>query len=136
MSEPAKASVVGEMTVVVADDDAITRGLLCAVLRGIGMQVLDEARDGTRALASTQKLRPQVLCLDIEMPGLSGLEALQKLRETDKDIIVLMITGATTHDNVRAAIAGGADGVIAKPFSSGKLLSELQRVLARRGRQT
>jgi two-component system chemotaxis response regulator CheY len=134
MLESTKLPSVQDMTVVVADDDAITRGLLCAVLRGIGMNVCDEARDGARALAATQKLRPSVLCLDIEMPGLSGLEALQKLRETDKDTVVLMITGATTGDNVRAAIAGGADGVIAKPFSAGKLVSELQRVLARRGR--
>lgn len=133
MSEP-KPPSVKDMTVVVADDDAITRGLLCAVLRGVGMQVLDEARDGAKALALTQKLRPHLLCLDIEMPGLSGLEALQKLREADKDTIVLMITGATTSDNVRAAVAGGADGVIAKPFSAGKLVSEMQRALTRRGR--
>ena len=134
MSDAPKPPSVKGMTVVVADDDAITRGLLCAVLRSIGMDVQDEARDGTRALASTQKLRPSVLCLDIEMPGLSGLDALQKLRETDKQTIVLMITGATTEDNVRAAIAGGADGVIAKPFSAGKLVDEMQRALARRGR--
>jgi two-component system chemotaxis response regulator CheY len=135
MTEATKPPSVKDMTVIVADDDAITRGLLCAVLRGVGMLVQDEARDGGRALALTQKLRPNVLCLDIEMPGVSGLEALQKLRETDKNTIVLMITGATTGDNVRAAIAGGADGVIAKPFSAGKLVSEMQRALARRGRQ-
>jgi two-component system chemotaxis response regulator CheY len=122
------------MSAVVVDDDSITRGLLSAVLRNAGMRVLEEARDGTQALALTQKLRPDLLCLDIEMPGVSGLEALQKLRETDKDTIVLMITGATTADNVRAAVAGGADGVIAKPFSAGKLVAEMQRALAKRGR--
>lgn len=132
MSHPTKTTSVKDMSVVVADDDAITRGLLCAVLRSVGMAIHDEARDGTQALALTQKLRPDVLCLDIEMPGVSGLEALQKLRETDKDTIVLMITGATTADNVRTAIAGGADGVIAKPFSAAKLVAELQRALTRR----
>jgi two-component system chemotaxis response regulator CheY len=126
---------VNDMTVVVADDDAITRGLLCAVLRGMGMKLLDEARDGAQALASTQRLRPDVLCLDIEMPGLSGLEALRKLREADKGTIVLMITGATTADNVRAAAAHGADGVIAKPFSAGKLIAEIQRAQANRSAQ-
>ena len=134
MSDPMKPVSVKDMTVVVADDDAITRGLLCAVLRNVGMQILDEARDGAQALALTQSLRPQVLCLDIEMPGLSGLKALQKLRETDKGTIVLMISGATTADNVRAAISSGADGVIAKPFSAGKLVAEMQRALSRRGR--
>ena len=134
MSSPAKAASVKDMTVLVADDDAITRGLLCAVLRNVGMLVQEEARDGAQAMALTQKLRPDVLCLDIEMPGLSGLEALQKLRESDKDTIVLVITGATTAENVRAAISGGADGVIAKPFSAAKLVAEMQRALARRGR--
>jgi two-component system, chemotaxis family, chemotaxis protein CheY len=132
MSDSMKAASVKDMTVVVADDDAITRGLLCAVLRNVGMQVLEEARDGAQALALLQKLRPQVLCLDIEMPGLSGLEALQKLRETDQDTIVLMISGATTAENVRAAVASGANGVIAKPFSASKLVAEMQRALARR----
>jgi DNA-binding response OmpR family regulator len=47
-----------------------------------------------------------------------------------------MITGATTEDYVRAAVSGGADGVIAKPFSAGKLISEMQRALARRGRHS
>ena len=131
-----ESSTVENMTVVVADDDAITRGLLCSVLRSVGMRVEDEARDGAQALAVTQRLRPDVLCLDIEMPGVSGLEALQKLRETDKDTIVLMITGATTADNVRTAVSNGADGVIAKPFSAGKLVAELERALARRGRST
>src|SRR5690348_2618500 len=98
MSDPTTPSSVSDMTVVVADDDPITRGLLSAVLRGIGMNVQEEARDGTRALALTQKLRPHVLCLDIEMPGLSGLDALLKLRETDRETIVLMITGATTAE--------------------------------------
>jgi CheY-like chemotaxis protein len=134
MAEPGKSSSVKDMTAIVADDDGITRGLLCSVLRSVGMRVEEEARDGTQALALTQRLRPHVLCLDIEMPGLSGLEALQKLRETDKDTIVLMITGATTADNVRAAVTLGADGVIAKPFSAAKLVSELQRALAKRGR--
>ena len=134
---PNEAAVKG-MTVVVADDDAITRGLLCAVLRNIGMWVQEEARDGEQALAMIQKFRPHVLCLDIEMPGLSGLEALQKLRQTDNDTIVLMISGATTEENVRASMTSGADGVIAKPFSSGKLIAEIQRAQARRrgSRQT
>ncbi len=130
----ASHSALKDMTAVVADDDAITRGLLCSVLRSVGMRVEEETRDGTQALAVTQRVRPDLLCLDIEMPGLSGLEALRKLRETDKDTIVLVITGATTAENVKAAVSGGADGVIAKPFSAGKLVAEMQRALARRGR--
>lgn len=125
------SSPIRDRTVVLADDDDITRQLLGGLLRAAGLRVLGEAADGARALDMFQRLKPEIVCLDIEMPEMSGLEVLTKIRESNADAVVLMITGATSGDNVRSAIAGHADGIIAKPFNTAKVIGELERAIAR-----
>ena len=124
-------STVNNRSVVIADDDDLTRDLLRALLGASGMRVIGQAADGARALDLVQKLKPEIVCLDIDMPEMTGLEVLAKIREQEIATIVLMITGATTGENVRNAIAGRADGIIAKPFNSSKIVGELERAIAR-----
>jgi len=124
-------SPISNRTVILADDDDVMRRLLGSVLRAAGLRVLGEAADGARALQMFQKLQPEIVCLDIEMPEMSGLEVLTKIREGGTQPIVLMVTGATTGENVRSAIAGHADGIIAKPFNTAKVIGEMERAFAR-----
>src|SRR5262245_3064262 len=124
-------SPVVNRSVVVADDDDITRTLLRNLLRTAGLRVVGEAADGARAFDAIQTLKPEIVCLDIEMPELNGLEDLTKIRESNIDAIVLMITAATSGENVRSAIAGRADGIIAKPFNTSKIIGEMERAIAR-----
>ena len=128
----AGSNLVKNCTVVVADDDDVTRNLLRTVLRAAGLRVIGEGNDGTQALNQYQKLKPEIVCLDIEMPGMTGLEVLAKIRETDAETIVLMITGAATGDNVRSAIAARANGIIVKPFNTAKILAEIERAITRK----
>ena len=125
------ANSVKNRTVIIADDDDLTRNLLRNLLRTAGLKVVGEAADGARALEAFQKAKPEIVCLDIEMPELNGLEVLAKIREHDANVIVLMITAATSGDNVRSAIAGRADGIIAKPFNTTKIIGEMERALTR-----
>ena len=127
------AELPTDKTVVVADDDAVTRSLLSGVLRRLGFEVVAEVRDGPKAVAAFERHKPGIVCLDIEMPGLSGFEVLAKIREASSEAIVLLITGATTESNVRSAIAGKADGVIAKPFSAATIAREILRAATRSG---
>ena len=115
----------------IVDDDDITRQLLRGILRSAGLQVLAEASDGERALGIYQKTNASVICLDIDMPGMTGIEVLTKMREAGCKSIVLMITGAATGENVRAAISAGANGIIAKPFNTAKIVGEIERAIAR-----
>ena len=124
-------SPVVNRSVVIADDDDVTRTLLRNLLRTAGLRVVGEAADGARAFEMFQKVKPEIVCLDIEMPELSGLEVLAKIRESNGHAIVLMITAATSGDNVRSAIAGRADGIIAKPFNTTKIIGEMERAIAR-----
>jgi two-component system chemotaxis response regulator CheY len=126
-------SAVKDKSVVIADDDEITRELLRGLLRTAGLRVVGEGADAARALDQYQKLKPEIVCLDIDMPGgMSGLEVLTKIREQDQHTIVLMITGVATGANVRGAIAARANGIIVKPFNSAKIVGEIERALTRR----
>jgi two-component system chemotaxis response regulator CheY len=126
---------IKDRTVVIADDDTVTRQLLRSLLIAAGLRVLGEAADGSRAFDLVNKFKPEIVCLDIEMPELSGLQVLGKIRESRLPAIVLMITGATTGENVRSAIAGNADGIIAKPFNTAKIIGEMERALARNSQE-
>jgi len=129
--------VVGR-TVIIADDDQIIRDLLRAILRKAGLQVVAEISTGNRAIAAYKTHRPEIVCLDINMPGMSGLEVLHAIREMSADAIVILISGQTTQDNITQAIEGKADGVIVKPFNSARVTEEIGRALRRRqsGRQS
>jgi two-component system, chemotaxis family, chemotaxis protein CheY len=127
----ANASLVKNRSIVMVDDDDVTRELLRGILRTAGLRVVGEGNDGARAIDLYQKLKPEILCLDIDMPGMNGLEALAKVREISTDVIILMITAATTADNVRSAISAGANGIIAKPFNTAKIVAEIERAITR-----
>jgi len=122
----------GKRTVLIADDDDTARGMLKSVLQASGMHVVGEAADGKVALSETKRLSPDVVCLDIDMPLMSGLDVLARLRADNSKIIALIITASPTAQNVREAIQVKADGVIAKPFNQAKIRSEIDRAAARK----
>lgn len=119
-------------TVFVADDDGVARGLLRTLLIASGMRVVGEAIDGKQALSEIRRLKPDVVCLDIGMPVMNGLEVLAQLRGENDQLIALIITASPTAQNVREAIQARADGVIAKPFSQEKIYNEILRATSRR----
>lgn len=122
----------GKRTVLIADDDDTARGLLKNVLVACGMHVVAEVADGKQALSETKRLMPEVVCLDIDMPLMSGLDVLARLRVDNSKLIALIITASPTAQNVREAIQVKADGVIAKPFNQQKIKTEIERAAARK----
>jgi len=123
-------SLTKGLSVVIADDDDMTREMLRGLLRAAGFNVIGEASDGARALELYQKQKPKILCLDIEMPGKNGLETLKEIRNVDSQTIILMITAAATGDNVHAAIAAKASGIIVKPFNTASIVNAMERAIA------
>ncbi len=113
--------------VLIVDDNDLMRTLLRTILRGDQYEVIGEARDGVEALELAERLRPDIICLDILMPKIGGLEALQTIRSMHPEIVVVMVTGSPSVDNVREAIQGGASGFIIKPFNAGKVLDTVSR---------
>ncbi len=111
--------------VLVVDDDTLMREVLKALLRDEGFEVAGEARDGQSALALLERTRPDIVCLDVNMPGMSGLDVLKSIRSRYSDIRVVMITGDSSMGTVREAVGYGAMGYIIKPFKAGRVSSSL-----------
>ncbi len=125
----APVSELDDRTVLVADDDPIIRELLATMLRADGLQVVGEAWNCARAVELYRKLRPDVVCLDVAMPGQDGIEALAAIRAIDPAAVVLVISAETTAHNVQRAREAGANGIIAKPLNAQRLSAEIRRAL-------
>jgi two-component system OmpR family response regulator len=123
---------VGEARLLVVDDELNIRELLSASLRFAGFDV-DVAADGREALAKVEKDRPDLLVLDVMMPGLDGLTVLRRLRENALEVPVLLLTARDATEDKVAALNVGADDYITKPFSLEEVIARVRAVLRRAG---
>lgn len=131
MNAPDMANA-GKRSAFIADDDDTARTLLKNLLTAAGLSVVGEAADGKQALSEIKRLNPDVACLDIDMPQMSGLDVLARVRASHEKMIALIVTASPTAQNVREAIQVKADGVIAKPFNQEKIAGEISRAAARK----
>jgi len=117
----------GAATILVCDDDPSLRELVRAVLGSRYRFV--EAADGTEALTIAHEERPDLIVLDVMLPGLSGIEVLEELRSTEslKDIPVVVIT-AWSHAEIEVQVAG-ADRFVSKPFDPDELSTAVEELL-------
>ncbi len=121
-------------TVLVCDNEEVLRNLVRASLDGNGYRLV-EARDGDEALAEARRCGPDVILLDMMMPGRAGLEVLEELRR-DPDlhhIPVLMLTARAQASDREAAERAGADRFLSKPFSPAHLAAVVADLLDRNG---
>jgi DNA-binding NarL/FixJ family response regulator len=90
--------------------------------------VLAEVGDGEAAVEAVRTLSPDVVLLDLVMPGMGGVDCLKRLKEVNSDLKVLMLTSSDIGSDVRAAIGAGADGYVTKTVSSVELVDAIQAV--------
>ena len=112
-ARPADKSPVAERVLIV-DDHPLTRDALSALLAQQGFDVVGEAEDGASAIAEAAALRPDIVLLDLTMPGMDGLTALPKIREQAPESEVVVLTASDTEENLLAAIRAGASGYLLK----------------------
>ena len=115
--------------VLIIDDEKNIRESLSSILVDEGFQVL-KAVDGEEGLAAFEREKPEVVLLDIWMPGMDGLEVLKILRERDKDAIVIVMSGHGTISTAVEAVKLGAYDFLEKPLSIDKVLEVIMRSLA------
>ena len=117
-------------SVLIVDDDPFIRKLIVTTLEDVTGFELVEAADGREAVEAAARERPELVFLDIEMPGLDGLEACRRLRadpHTARATIVIL-TAAAAGDAERDAETAGADLFLTKPFSPLELLTLVHRL--------
>ncbi len=118
------------VTVLVADDDDTVREVVAAYLHRAGFPTV-EARDGLDAVAVVRDQRPQLVVLDVMLPGIDGFEALKRMREIDPRLPVLLLTARTTEADRINGLEIGADDYVVKPFSARELVLRVQALVRR-----
>jgi DNA-binding response OmpR family regulator len=118
------------MKILVVDDDLELRGLIAFALRQAGYLAL-EAADGPEGLRTFERERPDLAILDVNLPGMSGLEVLRRVRALGLRTPVLVLTVRSAEEDQVQALDLGADDYLTKPFSPRTLLARL-RALSRR----
>jgi len=118
------------MKILIVDDSTTMRRIIINSLKQMGQEVVVEAADGIEGLAQLENHSDIGLVLsDWNMPNLNGLDFLIRLRETRRDLPVIMITTEAEKPNVIAALKAGANNYIAKPFSPETLREKLSQFL-------
>ena len=103
------------------------RTMLSNTLRRLDVIYLSEANDVSKALTAFTPNRFDMVFLDLNLDGKSGLDLLKIFREQDPKIFVVIITGENTAENVTAAIRTGASGFVVKPFTPGKIQEMIKK---------
>ncbi|HEY5788020.1 MAG TPA: response regulator transcription factor [Microlunatus sp.] len=128
MSQPVSPPVI---RVVLADDHPVVRQGLSAMINSLaGFEVVGQASDGEAAVREAQLTRPDVVIMDISMPGLSGIEATQRLRAAVPSTAVLVLTMHDDDDTVFAAMQAGASGYLLKGAEQHEIADALRAVVA------
>jgi len=117
--------------VLIVDDENNVRRLVAATLAGGDYEVI-QARDGVEALETIKRERPAVVLLDIQMPGLDGVEVCRQVKADPKlrETIVVMLTAQAQAEARRRATTAGADAFLTKPFSPLQVLEIVERRVA------
>jgi NarL family two-component system response regulator LiaR len=115
--------------ILIVDDQAIVRKGICALLAEVKyIHVIGEASDGEEAVAQALDLDPDVILMDLVMPGVNGIEAIRQITRRQEDARILVLTSFAGDDKVFPAIKAGALGYLLKDSEPADLLQSIQQV--------
>jgi DNA-binding NarL/FixJ family response regulator len=114
--------------ILIVDDHPLTRDALAALLSQQGFDVVGEAADGQEAVTAVRSLQPDLVLLDLTMPGMDGLTALPRIREEAPSCEVVVLTASDSEENLLGAIRAGASGYLLKTESPEQIATFLRSV--------
>jgi two-component system chemotaxis response regulator CheY len=115
-------------TVMTVDDSAAILTIIAAYLEDSEFNVVASERDGRQAVERFQEIRPDIVLLDLIMPGQSGMETLSQILALDPDTCVVMISSLGTEDAVHECLSTGARSFLQKPFSRDAFIEFLREL--------
>lgn len=115
--------------VLVVDDALFVRAAIKKYVEKAGHEVAGEAGDGQEAVEVFEELRADAVIMDITMPRMSGLEALQAIKKIDSGVKVIMCSAMGQQDSIAAAIQYGATDFVIKPFTEEQIVAKIKQVL-------
>ncbi|MDF2593825.1 MAG: response regulator [Clostridia bacterium] len=120
-----------DVTFLVVDDAIFMRTVLKKMLTEAGFNVVGEAGNGLQAIEMAEQLKPDVVTLDITMPEMDGIEAIEKILQVSPDTKIIMCSAMGQHSKVVEAIKRGARDFIVKPFEKTRVLQAIYNVMNR-----
>ena len=119
-----------QVHVLLADDHALFReGLVGIINNQPDMQVVGEANDGLEAFVKAQELKPDLILMDVQMPGMDGLEATRQIKQVLPETIIVMLTVRVDDEMLFEALKNGAQGYLLKDIQSQYMLEMLRGAL-------
>jgi len=115
--------------ILIVDDAAFMRMMLTDILVEKGYEIAGEAEDGEEALRLYKELKPNLVTMDIVMPGAGGIEAVREILKVDSKAKILIVSALGQRVLVKEAIEAGAKGFVVKPFSPEKVIEEVENIL-------
>ncbi|MFA7280907.1 MAG: response regulator [Sterolibacterium sp.] len=117
-------------TAIIVDDSGAIRLLLKGILEDIGLTVLQTVSNGHEGIEAAKKHQPEIVTLDVDMPGMSGLDALPLIRDVSPQSKIVMVTGNADKALIQKAVAGGAKGYFLKPLRPAHVEAFMKKLLA------
>lgn len=116
--------------ILIVDDEQFFRGVLRDMLQQAGLRVIAEASSGEEAVELYRQFSPELVLMDIYMPGMSGIEATREIMALAPAAKVLICSGTGYDDDINAALQAGARGIIYKPFYDEEVLQTISKLLS------
>ncbi len=115
--------------ILIADDAPFMRAMLRKILSGAGFEIAGKADNGKETVRLYDDLKPDLVTLDMVMPEMSGIDALQIIRSADPQAKLVVVSAVDQRDNLLEAIRSGATEYIVKPFDRDRVLAAVRRAL-------
>lgn len=113
----------------IVDDAAFVRLSIRTILENNGFEVITEAANGKEAIEKYNELKPDLVTMDISMPIMNGIEAVEQICKNDKNAKVVMVSALGQEAIVREAIILGAKTFVVKPYKEEKIIETLKKIL-------
>lgn len=121
---------MGRARVLLVDDHALFREGLAGIIGAQpDLQVVGEANDGLEAVVKARELKPDLILMDVQMPGMDGLEATRQIKQALPEVIIVMLTIRDDDEKLFEALKGGAQGYLLKDIRSPEMLTMLRGAL-------
>jgi two-component system chemotaxis response regulator CheY len=119
------------MKILIVDDSRTIRNIQKSTLKTLGHTDVMEAGDGLEALSQLSHERPDLMLVDWNMPNMDGITLVRKVRETDKDLPMIMVTTEAEKSRVLEALQAGVNNYVVKPFSADTLAERINQTMAK-----
>lgn len=116
-------------SVLIVDDAAFMRMMIRDILEQNGFHVVAEAKDGMSAIEQYKKYKPDIVTMDITMPDMDGIKAVEEIKKIDSCAKIIMCTAMGQQAMVIDAIRAGAKDFIVKPFEESQVLEAINKVI-------